>query len=143
MNCEDKTAMKMTARIFASFVLVACFASISMIPLVRAQAPATTSAPAAAAQPSAPGFHFAMVPATIVTINYQHRMGSTDIGFAGTPIESFATGHAEVSGKVGRIQIDAEFSKLDPATNFGPEYLTYVLWAITPEGKATIWARFC
>jgi outer membrane protein OmpA-like peptidoglycan-associated protein len=146
MNCEDKTAMKITAGTFVSLVLVASLALVSTVALVRAQvvdpvivaqAPPVPTTPAPATEElTAPGFHFAMVPATIVTINYQHRMGATDIGFAGTPIESFATGHAEVSGKVGRIQIDAEFSKLDPATNFGPEYLTYVLWAITPEGKA-------
>ncbi|MGC1583082.1 MAG: OmpA family protein, partial [Candidatus Acidiferrales bacterium] len=38
--------------------------------------------------------------------------------------------------KVGRIQINAEFNKLEPAQKFGEEYLTYVLWAITPEGKS-------
>jgi outer membrane protein OmpA-like peptidoglycan-associated protein len=63
-------------------------------------------------------------------------MGATEIGFQGSPIEPMATGSAKVNGKVGRIQINAEFSKLDPATRFGAEYLTYVLWAITPEGKA-------
>jgi outer membrane protein OmpA-like peptidoglycan-associated protein len=136
--------MKTTAGSFASLALVASLALLSTAALVWAQAPAQapsptqepTAAPATTAQAAPAGYHLTMVPATIVTINYQHRMGSTDIGFAGTPIESFATGHAEVNGKVGRIQIDAEFSKLDPATNFGPEYLTYVLWAITPEGKA-------
>jgi len=42
---------------------------------------------------------------------------------------------ANVESKQGRIQIDAEFDKLQPATRFGPEYLTYVMWAITPEGR--------
>jgi outer membrane protein OmpA-like peptidoglycan-associated protein len=71
-----------------------------------------------------------------VTINYQHRSGSTTIGFQGSPLLPFAKGRAKVTGKVGRIQINAEFSKLEPAQKFGPEYLTYVLWAITPEGKS-------
>ena len=33
------------------------------------------------------------------------------------------------------MTIDAKFEGLVPANSFGPEYLTYVLWAITPEGR--------
>ena len=83
-----------------------------------------------------PTYHVTMIPATIVTINYQHRGGATSIGFQGSPLLPFAKGRAKVTGKVGRIQINAEFSKLEPAQKFGDEYLTYVLWAITPEGKS-------
>jgi outer membrane protein OmpA-like peptidoglycan-associated protein len=35
------------------------------------------------------------------------------------------------------IKIDARMERLQPATDFGSEYLTYVMWAITPEGRAT------
>lgn len=83
-----------------------------------------------------PTYHVTMTPGTIVTINYQHRSGSTTIGFQGSPLLPFAKGQAKVTGKVGRIQINAQFSKLEPAQKFGNEYLTYVLWAITPEGKS-------
>jgi len=83
-----------------------------------------------------PTYHVTMTPGTIVTINYQHRSGSTTIGFQGSPLLPFAKGQAKVAGKVGRIQINAQFSKLEPAQKFGNEYLTYVLWAITPEGKS-------
>jgi outer membrane protein OmpA-like peptidoglycan-associated protein len=83
-----------------------------------------------------PTYHVTMIPATIVTINYQHRSGATSVGFQGSPLLPFAKGRAKVTGKVGRIQINAEFSKLEPAQKFGDEYLTYVLWAITPEGKS-------
>jgi outer membrane protein OmpA-like peptidoglycan-associated protein len=85
---------------------------------------------------STPTYHVTMSPASIVTINYQHRNGSTTIGFQGSPLLPLAKGQAKVAGKVGRIQINAEFSKLEPAQKFGDEYLTYVLWAITPEGKS-------
>ena len=127
--------MKKAAIAFAALILIGAQAGVT-----RAKTPAAPpTAQAAAAQSAAqtpPRAYQTMVPATIVTINYQHRMGSTEIGFAGTPIEAQAHGTAKVNGKVGRIQIDAQFSGLDPATKFGPEYLTYVLWAITPEGKA-------
>src|SRR5256885_6985884 len=48
-----------------------------------------------------------------------------------------ATGEAKVESKQGVIKINAEMQKLEAATKFGPEYLTYVMWAITPEGRAT------
>ncbi len=35
----------------------------------------------------------------------------------------------------GYIEIEVEFDNLQPATKNGAEYLTYVLWAITPEGR--------
>src|SRR5580704_19278207 len=115
----------------AAYTLAALVAIISLGATGWAQTPA----PATVAQQNQPLYRVTMVPATIVTINYQHRMGSTEIGFEGSPIEPSATGSATVNGKEGRTQINAEFSKLDPATKFGPEYLTYVLWAVTPEGK--------
>src|SRR3984957_7359392 len=107
-------------------VLIACLAAIS-VSSVLAQSNS---------QQQRPTYHVTMIPATIVTINYQHRSGATSIGFQGSPLLPFAKGRAKVTGKVGRIQINAEFSKLDPAQKFGDEYLTYVLWAITPEGKS-------
>ena len=46
------------------------------------------------------------------------------------------TGKAKVDSKSGRLQINVELSKLGPATRDRPQFLTYVLWAITPEGRA-------
>ena len=40
-----------------------------------------------------------------------------------------------MESKQGRIEIEVEFDGLQPATKNGAEYLTYVLWAITPEGR--------
>jgi outer membrane protein OmpA-like peptidoglycan-associated protein len=76
-----------------------------------------------------------MIPRTILAINYQNR-NKTEIGFQGSPLMPLAKGEAHVESKNGRISVDAEFRNLDPATRFGPEYLTYVLWAVTPEGKS-------
>jgi outer membrane protein OmpA-like peptidoglycan-associated protein len=46
-----------------------------------------------------------------------------------------AAGEAKVESKRGTMSIEAEFSGLDRPTSFGTEYLTYVLWAISPEGR--------
>jgi outer membrane protein OmpA-like peptidoglycan-associated protein len=70
-------------------------------------------------------------------INYQHRSGATKIDFRGTELLSNARGEAKVEGKQGYIEIEVEFDDLQPANKLGSEYLTYVLWAITPEGRTS------
>ena len=72
----------------------------------------------------------------VPTVNYWSR-GSTKVGFTGTALLPRAEGEAKVSSLKGSVQIQGDFKGLDAATNFGPEYLVYVLWAITPEGRAT------
>ena len=71
----------------------------------------------------------------IDAVNYLHRSGSTKIAFEGTELLPGAHGDATVKPERGGITIDAEFRGLTPANGFGPEYLTYVLWAITPDGR--------
>jgi outer membrane protein OmpA-like peptidoglycan-associated protein len=68
-------------------------------------------------------------------VNYLHRSGSTKIGFKGTTLLPEAKGEAKVTSERGGIHIEARFEGLTPANGFGPEYLTYVLWAITPDGR--------
>jgi outer membrane protein OmpA-like peptidoglycan-associated protein len=73
---------------------------------------------------------------TTPAINYQHRSGATKIDFRGTPLLPAARGEAKVESKQGYIEIEVEFRNLQSATRFGPEFLTYVMWTITPEGRA-------
>src|ERR1700756_5008351 len=68
-------------------------------------------------------------------VNYLHRNGSTPIGFKGTTLMPLAKGEARVTSERGGIHIEAKFQGLTPANGFGTEYLTYVLWAITPDGR--------
>src|SRR4051812_10073818 len=84
-----------------------------------------------------PIYRVTVVARSMKAINYNHRSGSTEIGFRGTALMPAATGEAKVESKQGVIKINADMQKLQPATQFGPEYLTYVMWAITPEGRAT------
>jgi len=84
-----------------------------------------------------PIYRITVVARTMKAINYNHRSGSTRIGFRGTQLMPDAHGEAKVESKQGVIKIDAEMESLGPATQFGPEYLTYVMWAVTPEGRAT------
>jgi outer membrane protein OmpA-like peptidoglycan-associated protein len=69
-------------------------------------------------------------------MNYQHRSGATKVDFAGTDLMPGANGQAKVESKKGYIEVEVEFGNLAKPTSFGGEYLTYVLWAISPEGRA-------
>lgn len=82
-----------------------------------------------------PLYKIEVVARDIPAINYFHRSGSTRIGFQGTELLPQATGEAKVESKLGRTVIDVNLRGLTPANGFGKEYLTYVLWAITPEGR--------
>lgn len=82
-----------------------------------------------------PIYRVTVVSRTLPAINYGHRDGPTMIDFDGTVLLPKAKGHATVEAKRGRVVIDAKFDHIDPPTRFGREYLTYVLWAITPEGR--------
>jgi outer membrane protein OmpA-like peptidoglycan-associated protein len=86
---------------------------------------------------SIPIYRVTVVERTMKAINYQHRSGATKIDFRGTDLLPIAHGEAKVESKKGYIEIEVEFDKLQPAVKYGAEYLTYVLWAITPEGRTS------
>ncbi len=85
---------------------------------------------------STPTFRVVVVSRSVQAVNYQHRSGSSKLDFAGTDLMPAANGVAEVNSKRGSIAVEAEFGNLEKPTSFGNEYLTYVLWAISPEGRA-------
>ncbi len=87
-------------------------------------------------QESSPLYRITVVARTTKAINYRHLSGPTQIDFRGTVLQPLAKGRARVEGKRGAVRIQAQFDKLEPPTRFGPEFLTYVLWAISPEGRA-------
>jgi outer membrane protein OmpA-like peptidoglycan-associated protein len=77
-----------------------------------------------------------VVSRSVRAINYEHRSGASKLDFAGTDLMPSANGEAKVNSKRGSIEIDAEFGNLQNPMTFGNEYLTYILWAISPEGRA-------
>jgi outer membrane protein OmpA-like peptidoglycan-associated protein len=85
---------------------------------------------------SAPTFRVTVISRSVQAVNYRHRSGSSKLDFAGTDLMPSANGVAEINSKRGAIAIEAEFGDLQKPTTFGNEYLTYVLWAISPEGRA-------
>ena len=106
--------------------------------VIQAQAPPTspnidtTSPPA-----SVPLYRVTIVQNSAKAINYGKMKGSTKIDFNGTVLSPKASGMAKVHFENEGTRITAKFKDLLPASTFGGEYLTYVLWGISPEGRAT------
>jgi outer membrane protein OmpA-like peptidoglycan-associated protein len=116
---------------------------------VAAQVPNPTSQPPADQNPSGvasgttttdtgesiPVFRIQVVSRSIDAVNYRHLGGTTKLDFKGTTLMPEAKGDAHVDSRHGRVVINAKLDHIGPASQFGREYLTYVLWAITPEGR--------
>src|SRR5579859_2144596 len=83
-----------------------------------------------------PTFRVTVISRSVQAVNYKHRSGSSKLDFSGTDLMPTANGVAEINSRRGSISIEAEFGDLQKPTTFGNEYLTYVLWAISPEGRA-------
>ena len=98
----------------------------------------TTSQTTMSVEPMAhtPTFRVTVVSRSVRAVNYKHRGGATKLDFAGTDLMPGANGQAKVESKKGYIEIEVEFGNLEKPTTFGNEYLTYILWAISPEGRA-------
>src|SRR6266436_1602323 len=83
-----------------------------------------------------PTFRVTVISRSVRAVNYKHRGGASKVDFAGTNLMPSANGQAKVESKKGYIEIEVEFGNLEKPTTFGNEYLTYILWAIPPEGRA-------
>ena len=83
-----------------------------------------------------PTFRVTVISRSVRAVNYNHRSGATKLDFAGTDLMPGANGQAKVESKKGYIEIEVEFGNLQKPTTFGNEYLTYILWAVSPEGRA-------
>jgi outer membrane protein OmpA-like peptidoglycan-associated protein len=83
-----------------------------------------------------PTFRVTVISRSVRAVNYKNRSGATKLDFTGTDLMPRSSGEAKVEGKKGYTEIEVEFKDLDKPTAFGNEYLTYILWAISPEGRA-------
>src|SRR3954452_16556729 len=94
-----------------------------------------TSVVANTGQPM-PIFRVTVVSRTTKAINYHHRTGSTHIDFRGTELMPTARGEAQVQSQMGSTKIETTLEHMSPANQYGPEFMTFVLWGITTEGRA-------
>jgi outer membrane protein OmpA-like peptidoglycan-associated protein len=77
----------------------------------------------------------ATVSRTTKAVHYRLQGGQTKVDFQGTDLLQRASGDAKVEGKKTNFEIEVKFQGLEDATKFGLEYLTYVLWAVSPQGR--------
>src|SRR6202162_1495377 len=121
--------------------LASMFAQDNSAAAPQAFVPSQEAAPQQTNQPAGqrdqmPIFRVQVYARTTKAVNYRHRGGSTTVDFRGTDLMPEVAGHAKVDGKAGRLAISVELTHMQPASKFGGQFLTYVLWAITPEGRA-------
>jgi outer membrane protein OmpA-like peptidoglycan-associated protein len=95
--------------------------------LAAAQSPTAAPAATAASVPT--------VSRTTKAMHYRLQGGTTKVDFRGSDLLKGASGEARVEGKKTNFEIDAKFEGIEDATKFGLEYLTYVLWAVSPQGR--------
>ena len=79
-----------------------------------------------------PIFRVQVVSRSVQAVSYRNRSGWTKVDFQGTALAPRAKGNAQVNSRQGYLQVKTDMKDLPPAVTFGSEYLTYVLWAITP-----------
>ena len=84
-----------------------------------------------------PIFKVEVVSRSIQAVSYQNHAGWTKVDFQGTSLAPKAKGSAEVNSKLGHMEVKVNIKELPAARNFGPLFLTYVLWAVTPDGHAS------
>jgi len=111
--------MKFESRVWFALPLIASLCS----PVVRA------------ADNDAPIYRVTVVQRSLPAVNYGHRSEPTKIDFRGTVLAPATRGNATVESKAGAVKIHVKLSGLDSPAKFGPQYLTYVMWAISPEGQ--------
>ncbi|MFI5118201.1 MAG: OmpA family protein [Terriglobales bacterium] len=131
-------------RIFVASLMAFGVSALAMPPPTQAQTQPSYADPAIQQHTTmtvvpmnpTPTFRVTVISRTIQAVNYRHRSGATTLGFKGTDLMPGAHAQARVESKKGYIAIEVEFHGLEAPTSFGSEYLTYILWAITPEGRS-------
>jgi len=117
----------------------AIFTCLAMSSLLAAQERNPTQAPQRPEAPvtvdPTPLFRIEVVARTTPAVNYLHRSGPTKIDFRGTPLMPAGKGSARVESQRGVIKVSADFEHFVAPSTFGREYLTYVLWAVSPDGR--------
>jgi outer membrane protein OmpA-like peptidoglycan-associated protein len=124
-----------TPLVLAAGLAAACWAQEPNPTEKPSSPPPQQQSPAQLANDQVPLYKIQVVQREIPAINYINRKGRTTIGLRGTSLMPDAKGFARVAENDGNSSIDVDLEGLTPANGFGAEYLTYVLWAITPEGR--------
>ena len=120
----------------AAMMAAFCVGASAQVPNPTTVAPGATSATVIAeGKDGIYVYHVKVVDRSLDAVNYLNRSGSTKIGFQGTNLLPQAGGEAKVNAVTGKTEVSVKFNGLKQANSFGQEYLTYVLWAISANGR--------
>jgi outer membrane protein OmpA-like peptidoglycan-associated protein len=111
-----------------------CRSSILVITFLLACFTASVEAVEAQEQPETPSSD--LITKSVKAVGYTVKGGSTKVDFRGTELMPEATGEAKVEAKTGATSIDIALKKLTQPSALGAEFLTYVLWVVTPDGRS-------
>jgi outer membrane protein OmpA-like peptidoglycan-associated protein len=75
-----------------------------------------------------------VISGTVAAIGYPVGGGGTTVNMVGTAAASQASGQAKVDAKAGGTGIALKVAGMPQPTELGAEFLTYVLWTVTPDG---------
>lgn len=106
-------------------ILIVILTAICPLPASKGQTPS-----------GSPGPNPTAVARTVKAANYRRANGASKASFQGTELMQGAIGEAKVESKNNRMEIESKFTGLEDASRFGLEYLTYVFWAVSPQGRA-------
>src|SRR5579864_1244181 len=98
--------------------------------------PICSQTPGPTSSHSVPIFHVTVIERTLKAVNYQHHAGPTRVDMKGTVLLPKAQGEVVIEVKSGYTELNLSFQRVEPPTQFGTEFLSYVVWAITPDGRA-------
>ena len=110
---------------------------IVKIPLLLALAFLWPDLAQAQAQDKAETPESEVVKKSIKAVGYEVGGGSTKMMFVGTPAAPNASGEAKVEAKKGGTDIELKVKGMPQPSTLGAEFLTYVLWAVTPDGSTS------
>jgi outer membrane protein OmpA-like peptidoglycan-associated protein len=74
---------------------------------------------------------------SVEAIGYQVGGGATKVDLTGTQLMSQASGEAKVEAKSGATNVEVSIKGLLQPTTLGTEFMTYVLWAVSSEGRTS------
>ncbi|MBK9169546.1 MAG: hypothetical protein IPM24_19075 [Bryobacterales bacterium] len=118
------------ATLLAGFMLAGVLGAQTPHPLEHSSAPAEVQGPS-------PLYRVNVIDSSTMAVNYSARGTASKVAFRGTVLLRDAKGEARVRNRQGAIEVDARIEGLEPPGRFGEQYLTYVAWALTPQGRAT------
>jgi outer membrane protein OmpA-like peptidoglycan-associated protein len=79
----------------------------------------------------------ALTTKSVQAVGYEIGTGSTKVDLKASELMPQASGEAkvEIKSKAGRANVEVNAKGMMPPSTLGAEFLTYVVWVVTPEGR--------